>query len=477
MNKRKQLPINHNSLPVLLIDDEPNILFSYGLILRSAGLKDVITIQDSRQALPLLAEKNIGVIVLDLFMPELLGTVLLPQITRDFPEIPVIVMTASNELETAVECMKSGALDYLVKPVEKNRFVSSVKRALEARLLHEETLSVRDCIFTDKIEKAEAFSDITTNSLKMKKIFQYIEAISGSSQPALITGETGVGKEAVAKAVHIVSGLTGAFIAVNVAGLDDVMFSDTLCGHKKGAFTGAEKEREGLLAGAAHGTLFLDEIGDLSEASQVKLLRLLQGNEYYPVGSDVAVKSDARIVLATNHNLADLTAKGKFRKDLYYRLSYHQIHIPPLRERKEDIPLLLDRFLGDAAKVMSRNKPTPPPELATLLSMYDFPGNIRELQAMVHDAVARHKSGVLSMESFRNAIGDKFSLSEIQAMPGAGCIKDLFGHFPTLKEAEDYIISEALSLSKDNQGIAASMLGLTRQALNKRIKRKENEAG
>lgn len=473
MNKTKPTPITHDSLPVLLIDDEPNILFSYGLILKSAGLKDVITIQDSRQALQLLAEKKIGVIVLDLFMPELLGAVLLPHITRDFPEIPVIVMTASNELETAVECMKSGAIDYLVKPVEKNRFVSSVKRALEARLLHEETVYVRDCIFTDRIEKEEAFSDITTNSLKMKKIFQYIEAVSGSSQPALITGETGVGKEAVAKAIHIVSGLAGAFIAVNVAGLDDAMFSDTLFGHKKGAFTGAEKEREGLLAAAAGGTLFLDEIGDLSEVSQVKLLRLLQGNEYYPAGSDSAVKSEARIIVATNHNLEELTAKGKFRKDLYYRLSYHKIHIPPLRERKEDIPLLLGRFLEDAAKAMNRSKPTPPPELATLLSLYDFPGNIRELQAMVHDAVARHKSGVLSMESFRNTIGDKSSISEVQARPGEGCIKTVFGHFPTLKEAENYLISEALSLSKDNQSIAASMLGLTRQALNKRLSRKE----
>lgn len=475
MNKSKQASITHDSLPVLLIDDEPNILFSYRLILRSAGLKDVITIQDSRQALPLLAEKNIGVIVLDLFMPELLGTVLLPQITRDFPEIPVIVMTASNELETAVECMKSGAIDYLVKPVEKNRFVSSVKRALEARLLHEETVSVRDCIFTDKIEKEEAFLSIITNSLKMKKIFQYIEAISGSSQPALITGETGVGKEAVAKAIHIVSGLRGAFIAVNVAGLDDALFSDTLFGHKKGAFTGAEKEREGLLAAAAGGTLFLDEIGDLSEVSQVKLLRLLQGNEYYPAGSDSAVKSEARIIVATNHNLEELTAKGKFRKDLYYRLSYHKVHIPPLRERKEDIPLLLGRFLEDAAKAMNRNKPVPPPELATLLSVYDFPGNIRELQAMVHDAVARHKSGVLSMESFRTAIGDRPLQAEMPAVAVKGCIKEVFGHFPTLKEAENYIISEALSFSKDNQGIAASMLGLTRQALNKRIKRKENE--
>lgn len=475
MNKTKQLPTNHHSLPVLLIDDEPNILYSYSLILRSAGIKNIITIRDSRQALPLLAEKKIGVIVLDLFMPELLGTVLLPQITGDFPEIPVIVMTASNELETAVECMKSGATDYLVKPVELTRFVSSVKRALEARHLHEETVSVRDCIFTDKIENEEAFAAITTNSPKMKKIFQYIEAISGSNQPALITGETGSGKEAVAKAVHIVSGLTGAFIAVNAAGLDDAMFSDTLFGHKKGAFTGAEKEREGLLAAASGGTLFLDEIGDLSEASQIKLLRLLQGNEYYPAGSDSAVKSEARIIVATNHNLEDLTTKGRFRKDLYYRLSYHRIHIPPLRERKEDIPLLLDRFLEEAAETMNRNKPTPPPELAALLSVYDFPGNIRELQAMVHDAVARHKSGVLSMESFRSAIGDNAAISDLLPMPGAGCIKDVFGHFPTLQEAEGYMISEALRFSRGNQGIAASMLGLTRQALNKRLKRKENE--
>jgi transcriptional regulator with PAS, ATPase and Fis domain len=193
-------------------------------------------------------------------------------------------------------------------------------------------------------------------------------------------------------------------VALNVAGLDDTMFSDTLFGHKKGAFTGADQARDGMIACAGKGTLFLDEIGDLNESSQIKLLRLLQEHEYYPVGSDSFRKSDARIVLATNHDLQKLIATGKFRNDLYYRLCAHQIHIPPLRERLDDIPMLLDHFLDSAAKELNKKKPTPPGELVTLLTLYSFPGNVRELEAMVFDAVARHTSGILSMESFRKVI-------------------------------------------------------------------------
>jgi DNA-binding NtrC family response regulator len=464
----------YSTFPILLVDDEPQVLFSFSVVLRTAGIKHVLTIEDSRQVMSLLAKQDVAVVVLDLSMPYISGTDLLTEINHGFPQIPVIVITANSELETAVKCMKVGAFDYLVKPVEKSRFVSSIKRALELCVLRNEVSSLKRHLLTDKLECESVFSSIVTNSKKMRAIFQYVEAIAGSQQSVLITGETGVGKELIARSVHDLSERKGAFIAVNVAGLDDTMFSDTLFGHKKGAYTGALEAREGLIAQASGGTLFLDEIGDMTELSQVKLLRLLQEQKYYPLGADVSKQCDVRIVVATNQDLQKLILAGKFRKDLYYRLRAHQIQIPPLHERPEDIPLLVNLFLEDAAKSLNKKKPTPPPELITLLSTYYFPGNVRELQTMVFDAVARHKSGILSMESFKEIIGQEHSSSQNGFLPPEQEVNlpfDISDSFPTLRETENHLISKALERSNGNQGIAASLLGITRQALNKRLNR------
>ncbi|MFQ5465331.1 MAG: sigma-54-dependent transcriptional regulator, partial [Thermodesulfobacteriota bacterium] len=384
--------------------------------------------------------------------------------------------TARGELDVAVECMRKGAFDYLVKPVEMDRFESSVKRALDLSALRSEISSLKKRLLMGEVEHSDAFSSIVTVSRKMRAIFQYVEVIAVSNQPVLITGETGVGKELVARAVHEVSGRPGAYVAVSVAGLDDTMFSDTLFGHKKGAFTGANEAREGLVATAAGGTLFLDEIGDMSGASQVKLLRLLQEQSYYPLGSDLLKRSDVRVVVATNHDLGELMAAGAFRKDLYYRLFAHHIAIPPLRERMEDVPVLLGHFLDQSAREMGKKRPTPTPELAKLLMAYHFPGNVRELQAMVYDAVARHSGGVLSMESFREVIGKGREARTPPAplTPDAGPFGELAPeNFPTLKDSEERLISKAMELAGGNQGVAAGLLGLTRQALNKRLKRRE----
>jgi DNA-binding NtrC family response regulator len=463
------------SLPVLIVDDDPQVLLSVSVTLRSAGVEDVLTVDDSLKVIPLLEKRNVMAVVLDLFMPHLSGEELLGMIRDGFPHVPVIVMTAANEIDTAVECMKSGAFDYLVKPVSENRFVSSVKRAMELYDLRTEASSLKHRLLTDTLEHEEAFAPIITNSRKMRSIFQYTEAIAESGQPVMITGETGVGKELIALTIHAVSGLKGEFVAVNVAGLDDAMFSDVLFGHKKGAYTGAAEARSGLVARALGGTLFLDEIGDLNEASQVKLLRLLQEKSYYSLGSDVLRHSDARVLVATNRNLDALLAEGKFRKDLYYRLRAHQVAVPPLRERKEDIHLLVEHFISDTARAMKKKRPAYPPELITLLSTYDFPGNVRELQSMLLDAMAQHKSGILSMDSFKALVGQKPPSSQVDSSPsaeGVDCLIKSFGRFPTLKETTDYLILEALKLSDGKQGIAASLLGMTRQALNKRLKRK-----
>ncbi len=467
--------MSNSTPPILLVDDEKQILYSYGLMLNRAGLENVLNIEDSRNVLPLLAAQDVAVIVLDLVMPHLSGTELLAKIKLEFPHIPVIVMTALNELDKAVECMKAGASDYLVKPVEKNRFISSIQRALEMKDLRNEITSLKSHFLKGELEHEAAFSSIVTKSKKMTAVFHYIEAVSKYQKPVFITGETGTGKELIARAVHQVSGLKGDFIAVNVAGLDDTMFSDTLFGHKKGAFTGADKDREGLIVRASGGTLLLDEIGDLNESSQVKLLRLIEEEIYYPLGSDAPETSYARVIACSNQDIQKRITEGKFRKDLYYRLCTHHIHIPPLRERLEDIPLLLDYFLDDAAASQKKKKPAPPRELVILLSNYHFPGNIRELKAMVFDAVAQHKTGMLSMDSFKDFIKQKGSFSETPSLlpvQNSASMLDIFGHFPTLKETEDYLISDALKRSNGNQGIAASLLGIKRQALNRILKRK-----
>ena len=240
----------------------------------------------------------------------------------------------------------------------------------------------------------------------MHATFKYIDAIARNDLPVLITGETGVGKELIAAAIHKLSGREGEFVSVNIAGLDDHLFSDTLFGHRKGAFTGADIPRKGLIERAANGTLFLDEIGDLHVESQVKLLRLLQESSYYALGDDFARLSNARLVFATNRENEFLSNPETFRADLYYRLQPHHIHLPPLRERLADIPMLFVHFLESAAARLEKQTPTPPPELITLLGTYHFPGNIRELEGLIRDAVSQHKSGVLSTASFRQEIGE-----------------------------------------------------------------------
>jgi DNA-binding NtrC family response regulator len=459
---------------ILIVDDEQHILFSSESLLRFAGFRGIHTLDDSRRVQPLLEREKIDLIVLDLFMPYVSGRELLTLLGRDYPHIPVIVMTAADEVDIAVDCMKGGAFDYLVKPVENARLVSCVKRALEISSLKNQVTQLKEHLLTNRVENPAAFSPLVSASSTMSAIFQYCEVIASSRQPVIINGETGTGKELVAKAIHTVSGLRGKFVPVNAAGLDDNMFSDTLFGHKKGAFTGADQARAGLIAQASGGTLFLDEIGDLHEVSQVKLLRLLQEQEYYQVGSDMPLVSDARVIVATNRDLRELTAAGKFRNDLYYRLCTHQVKLPPLRERTEDIPVLLDHFLAESARELKKKKPSYPPELATLLSLYDFPGNVREMKALVFDAVARHGSGVLSLERFREHVGTRARAQASPSPLAKGVVDGLratLDRLPTVREVEEYLVDEAMKLANGNQGIAASLLGFTRQTLNKRLRK------
>lgn len=470
----------NSPLPVLLVDDEEEILFSADVTLRNAIPNPILTTNDSNKVLPLLGEQEVALIVLDLYMPGTGGQELLQRITYEFPHIPVVIMTAANTIEMAVECIKTGAFDYLVKPVEKSRLVTSVVRALEVHRLRSEVRSLKQHLLTGRLQHEEVFAPIITRSKKMRALFHYLESIAVSDQPVLISGETGVGKELFARAIHDLSGREGEYVALNIAGLDDLMFSDTLFGHRKGAFTGADLMREGLVARAAGGTLFLDEIGDLNSSSQIKLLRLLQEQEYYPLGSDVAKRSSARIIVATNRDMQKVIGAGEFRKDLYYRLCTHSCQIPPLRERQEDIPLLFDHFLELSAALMNRKKPAYSEELVTCLAAYPFPGNVRELQSMVYDVIAKNhnESHILSIASFRDKIEQKSPTDVYLPSPfgqcNAGEMQVVFDQFPTLKDAKEHLISRALEIACGNQVVAASLLGITRQALNNRLARNKN---
>ena len=460
--------------PIMIVDDEEQALNSFEMTLRSANLNNFMRCNDSRDVLQLIEKNAVEVLLLDLRMPHISGDELLPQIKAAFPEIPVIVITGINDVETAVNCMQDDAFDYILKPAEKSRLIGSVRRALEIRELQRENRLLKAYMLTDKVENPDAFSEIITASPKMRSIFQYIESIASSPRPVLITGETGVGKELIARAVHRLSSRKGGFIAVNVAGLDDNIFADTLFGHAKGAFTDAREARSGLIENAAGGTLFLDEIGDLSTSSQIKLLRLLQNGSFLPLGSDVAKRSDARILVATNQDIDSLQASGKFRNDLFYRLCAHRISIPPLRQRREDLPVLVSHFLDLAARTLGKKKPTPPDELVTLLSTYHFPGNVRELESLVFDAVANHKAGKLSLDTFKTHIAPLHRTDESgceRAVDDSDAMLTFAEKLPTLKQSEQLLIDEAMRRADNNQSIAALSLGISRQALNKRLRK------
>jgi len=268
--------------------------------------------------------------------------------------------------------------------------------------------------------------------------------------------------------MHELSRKDGTFVAVNVAGLDDTMFADSLFGHKKGAYTGATETRKGFFQQAGGGTILLDEIGDLHPASQVKLLRLLETREFYPLGADLALKTDARILVSTNRNLREMVGSGEFRKDLYYRLSAHEVRLPPLRERKKDLPLLVSHFLDEACSKLSKKRLAVPPELLPLLETYDFPGNIRELRSMIFNAVSRQSEKMLSLKPFREAMGRDAHLLSKEQQEELVVFKE---RLPTLAQCSELLVAEAMRRARGVKSTAAMLLGVTPQALGKRLQR------
>jgi DNA-binding NtrC family response regulator len=389
------------AVTILVVDDEEAVLNAVRRTLRAEGFDSVLMCRDPRDVEPLLEAEPVALILLDLMMPHITGRELLARLAASHPEIPVVVVTAEQDIRMAVDCMKVGAYDYLIKPAAAPELMAVIERALQHRELRDENAHLRSKLLQAELSRPEQFDGIITVDPAMFGLFAYLEVIASGSNPVLISGETGTGKELFARAIHNLGNRRGQFCAVNVAGLDDTMFSDTLFGHKPGAFTGAVGIRKGMIESAGRGTLFLDEIGDLSEASQVKLLRVLQEREYHTLGDDAPKRLEARVVAATHQDPARL------RRDLYFRLRAYHVRIPPLRERTGDLPSLINHFVREASHDLDRKPPVVPERLYRLLSRYAFPGNVRELRALVFDAVARHTGGPLPVEPFLESIGGR----------------------------------------------------------------------
>ncbi len=451
---------------VAVVDDDRSILDAVTGVLHAAGITNTVVVQESSTLLEVVGQRDIGMVLMDLAMPGLSGEELIPLLKQDHPGIPIIVITANHEVDKAVACMKAGVDDYLTKPFEPAKLIATVRRFVEIQELRRENAALGQTYLSADLRHPEAFSELVTADAKMRRLFGYAETVAATRHVVLITGETGVGKELMARAIHGISGRAGAYVTVNVAGLDESMFADTLFGHRMGAFTGASARLSGLIEKASGGTLFLDEIGDLALGSQIKLLRLLESGEYYPLGSDIVHTSNARIIVATNVNVAEGFHAENFRKDLYYRIKTHHINIPPLRERPLDIPLLLRHFISASARELGRKPPEPSPPLIPLLLSHSFPGNVRELKSMVFDAMSRHVSGDLSVELFETGLAQR------SRQPGADGPDGHAGPKLTIKETVDRLVEEAMKSCNGNMKAAARILGITPQALGQRLKRR-----
>ena len=451
---------------IVIIDDDSIILSSMELVLESEGYKNTKTFQNGLNALEYITEENTSIILLDLNMPYISGQQVLKKLKETYPSIPVIVVTGQNDLETAIKTMKLGAYDYLVKPIDIERVAVSVKNALKYRELNNSLILLKKQFFLEELKQPEVFSEIVTKDPAMLKIFHYLSAISDSRQPVLITGETGVGKELFAKAIHNLSNLFGDFVAMDVSSYDSSMFSDALFGHVRGAYTGAEMNRSGLIKTAESGTLFLDEIGDLNLELQSILLRVIQEHEYRQGGSDKLIRTNARLIFATNKNLKKMIEEGKFRKDLFYRLETHNIQIPPLRKRKGDLPLLVDYFINSASEQMNKDILEFPELIYKYLNLHDFPGNIRELQNLIFNAVAQSSNGIFPVE----VIEEKLKMNNLEDQNEKENSVIIFKKkLPTFQEAEEILLREAMLRCNNKQSEAAQLLGISRQALNKRL--------
>jgi two-component system response regulator HydG len=451
--------MNPEKPTVLVVDDDSGHLAALQTIMKSWGYA-VEGTDDGVGAVARVKEEPFDLILMDVRMTEMSGLEALKAIKEYNPAIPILIMTAYSSVESAVEALKAGAYDYLTKPLDFEVLKLVVERALEHTRLKAENLDLKE-----KLLGSFALVSIIGKSDPMKELLAMVAMVAGTEATALITGESGTGKELVAKAIHYNSPRKGRpFVVVNCAALTETLLESELFGHEKGAFTGAERRREGRFMQANTGTIFLDEIGEMSSTMQAKLLRVIQEREIQRVGSDVILKVDVRILAATNRDLLEEVASGRFREDLFYRLNVVSLKVPPLKERQEDIPLLAQHFLDRYSDKNGKRVKGFTPLAMDMLLKYGWPGNVRELENAVERAVILVPGEYISER--------ELPLSIIQAYPHSKEPPPL----PTaslrpqsLDEVEREAILSALAATEGNKSEAARRLGITRKTLHKKL--------
>ena len=441
---------------ILIVDDDESVLTGEKNVLLINGFLNVELAASADDMRAILTEQDVAVVLLDLVLRDESGLDLLPWIQENSPQTQIIVVTGANETATAVRCMRSGAIDYIVKGHDTERIPAAVRNAMARRRAYTQSRRITDAFLTTTFEDRDAFSAFITRSEAMERIFRYITAMAPLPDPILITGETGVGKEVLARAVHQQSGRMGELITLNLGGMEDGLVSDTLFGHRKGAYTGADTRRAGILHAAEYGTVLLDEVGDAPAATQIKLLRLVETGEYYPLGSDNPERTNARLIFATNMDLEKGVAQGRFRHDLYYRISSHHIRIPPLRERPEDIAPILQFLVARNRERIGMEAPPVPAALLADLRRDALLGNVRELENLVVRAIVEGSWGEIYE-------GARLAPEEDKVRFGPS--------LPSPQEVVEALLMEAERRHPGNKTAAAAALGLSPQAYANRMRR------
>ncbi|MHC4473575.1 MAG: sigma-54-dependent transcriptional regulator [Planctomycetota bacterium] len=445
---------------ILLVDDDASLLRVTEKQLTDAGY-EVVPAASGEEALAVFAPQAFDLVVTDIQMPGMDGLQLLAEVMRRDPDAAVLVITAYGTVESAVEAMKTGAVDFLEKPFRREVLLLSVERALRHRILTAENVRLR-LELTDRF----SFESIVGGSEGMKGVFRTLARVARTDVSVLVRGESGTGKELIARAIHYQGGRASApFVAVNCAAIPDPLLESELFGHVKGAFTGADSDRTGRFREADGGSLLLDEIGEMKPELQVSLLRVLQDGEVRPVGAESSFTTDVRLIAATNRDLEAALEDETFRRDLYYRIAVVTIELPPLRERKDDIPLLATHFLEKKGAATVRMDP----EFLRALREYPWPGNVRELGNVIERALVLHEEeGLLRPEDLPAHV--------LEPEPG-GSVPHLLSGFPdegiSLAEVEKSLIRSAMEKAGGNQSKAARLLGITRQTLLYRLEKHE----
>ncbi|MCX5806639.1 MAG: sigma-54 dependent transcriptional regulator [Proteobacteria bacterium] len=437
---------------ILVIDDDRAVLNYLNIFLLQAGIFDIKTLSDSTKAYAELAANQYDILLLDMDMPEVTGLDILRHIQENNVDVETIVLTGVEDVALAVSAMKLGAIEYLTKPVDTEHLLDLLNTALENR--ENQKIIEQEVRVSPDLKFADAFKDIITQNEKMHNVFSVIEKMAQTDNSILVWGESGTGKELIAKAIHKISKRNKEnFVAVNAGTFANELFASEFFGHNQGAFTGATAQKRGFLEEADKGTLFLDEIGELALPIQVKLLRVLQEGEFFRLGSTKNLKVDVRIIAATNKNLHQEIKTGNFRKDLFYRLNMNSVYLPPLRERKGDIPLLCMHFLRKFSELNDKKIEKISDTAMKLLSHFDYPGNIRELMNIINSGVIVESTDELRKKSLPN-----YFLESIPIMDeGLGEIQ-----LKALIDVEKEHIRKILQYTGGNKTKAAQILGISR---------------